>query len=327
MFWIRSFRGVAFLTIMILLALPGGRAMAQEAYPSRPITLHLGWGAGGGTDVVSRPLVAAAGKILKQPVIIQNTPGASGAASARTVASARPDGYTLLLPVSTYLAVSQMEEVPYDLLKDFRHILQYGEYQYGLVVKSDSPWNTCKELIQWAAEHPGDLSYSTIGVGSPQHLVMEQLASKANLKLNHIPFGSTTEAKMAVMGGHVKALAHIADWSAQVRAGQLRLLASFGQRRMKEFPEVPTLKELGYDVFQYTLFGISGPKGLPDTIVKRLNDAFSEAIKSPDFIKIMEVNSFQIVYRNDADFTRNIETQYKEVERLLKLFHLHKSQK
>ena len=182
-----------------------GIVLAQEKYPAKPINFLIGFPAGGTTDVCARPLVTAASKILGQPIVVVNKPGGASAVAVATLKNEKPDGYTIGILGSGAVLSQHMRKVPYDTAKDYTPIMQYAIYLYGLVVRSDSPWNTFKEFIDYAKNNPGKIRYSTAGPGSPQHLVMERLALKEKIKWTHIPFQGGGPAVTALLGGHVEA--------------------------------------------------------------------------------------------------------------------------
>src|SRR4030042_6631171 len=199
-FWLAVILGL-FLGIHVI----PGAVFAQGKYPTRPINFLIGYPAGGTTDVCARPLVAAASKILGQPIVVVNKPGGAPSVAVATLKTEKPDGYTIgILPSGAVLS-QHMRKVPYDTAKDYTSIMQYAIYLYGLVVRSDSPWNTFKEFIDYAKTNPGKIRYSTAGPGTPQHLVMERLALKEKIKWTHIPFEGGTPAISALLGGHVEA--------------------------------------------------------------------------------------------------------------------------
>ncbi len=179
---------IASLGIVYLLNGLPGSAFAQEKYPMKPITLIVGYPAGGSVDVCARPFASAAGKILGQPIMIINKPGGGSSVAMALLKNEKPDGYTIGLLISGAVMGQHMREVPYDTAKDFTPIMQYGVYLYGLVVQSDSPWKTFNEFIDYAKANPGKILYSTAGPGTPQHLVMERLAMKEKITWKHIPF-------------------------------------------------------------------------------------------------------------------------------------------
>ena len=299
-----------------LQAIPGV-VSAQEKYPTKPINFLIGFPAGGTTDVCARPLVAAASKILGQPVVVVNKPGGASAVAVATLKMEKPDGYTIGIMGSGALLSQHMRKVPYDTAKDFTPVMQYAVYLYGLVVRPDSPWNTFKEFIDYAKANPGKIRYSTAGPGSPQHLVMERLALKEKIKWTHIPFEGGTPAVSALLGGHVEACSQTTEWKKQVEAGRLRLLAVYGEKRMIDFPDVPTLVELGYEIVAPSLICIAGPKGLPPQVVETLHGAFKKAMEDPDFIRVSRQLDQPTIYRGPQELTKHVVKMNEEVGALI----------
>src|SRR5512135_1565311 len=195
------FWAMASIGIVSILNGGPGPAFAPEKYPTKPITLLIGYPAGGSVDICARPFTSAAGKILGQPFIILNKPGGGSSVAMAILKNEKPDGYTIGLLISGAVMGQHLRAVPYDTAKDFTPIMQYGVYLYGLVVRSDSPWKTFKEFIDYAKNNPGKIRYSTGGSGTPQHLVMERLALKEKIKWTHIPFQGNGPAVTALLGG------------------------------------------------------------------------------------------------------------------------------
>jgi tripartite-type tricarboxylate transporter receptor subunit TctC len=310
--------GVLILGIVCAMACVPEPILAQEKYPSKPINFVIGYPGGGTTDVCARPLVMAAGKILGQPVVVLNKPGGASAVAMASLKNEKPDGYTIGILPSGAVFSQHMRKVPYDSAKDFTPVMQYAVYLYGLVVKSDSPWKTFKEFIDYAKANPGKIRYSTAGAGTPQHLVMERLALKENIKWTHIPFQGGGPAIANLLGGHVEASSQTTEWKKHVEAGTLRLLAVYGESRMMDFPNAPTLVELGTDITAASLICIVGPKGLSPQVVETLHAAFKKAMEDPDFIRVSRQMDQPPVYRGPEDLGNHIVKMNEEVGGLIK---------
>jgi len=290
---------------------------AQQKYPTKPINFLIGFPAGGATDVCARPLVMTAGKILGQPIVVVNKPGGASAVAVATLKTEKPDGYTIGILGSGALLSQHMRKVPYDTAKDFTPIMQYAVYLYGLVVKADSPWKTFEEFIDYAKNNPGKVRYSTAGAGSPQHLVMERLALKEKIKWTHIPFPGGGPAITALLGGHVEAASQTTEWKAHVESGALRLLAVYGEKRMIDFPNVPTLLELGQGITAASLISIAGPKGLSPQIVDTLHAAFKKSMEDPDFIRVSRQLDQPLLYRSPEELGKHLVQMNEEVGALV----------
>ncbi|HSR13878.1 MAG TPA: tripartite tricarboxylate transporter substrate binding protein, partial [Thermodesulfobacteriota bacterium] len=298
---------VCLLTAVALAGFPAPDALhAQEKYPSKPINFFIGFPAGGTTDVCARPLVLAASKTLGQPIVVVNKPGGGSAVAVASLKNEKPDGYTIGILGSGALLSQHTRKVPYDTAKDFTPIMQYAVYLYGLVVKADSPWKTYQEFIDYAKNNPGKVRFSTAGPGTPQHLVMERLAMQHKIKWTHIPFPGGGPAITALLGGHVEAASQTTEWKPHVEAGRLRLLAVYGEKRMIDFPNVPTLLELGTGITAPSLISIAGPKGISPAIVDTLHSAFKKAMDDPDFVKVSRQLDQPPVYRGPEDLAKHL---------------------
>lgn len=318
-FWIIAILGM----VCFLHELPG-TLLAQEKYPAKPINFLIGYPAGGTTDVCARPLVAAASKILGQPIVVVNKPGGASAVAVATLKTEKPDGYTIgILPSGAVLS-QHMRKVPYDTAHDYTSVMQYAIYLYGLVVQAGSPWTTFKEFIDYAKANPGKIRYSTAGPGTPQHLVMERLALKEKIKWTHIPFEGGAPAVSALLGGHVEACSQTTEWKTHVEGGRLKLLVVYGEKRMIDFPNVPTLLELGYGITAPSLISIIGPKGLSPQVVEALHGAFKTAMEDPDFIKVGRQMDQPSFYRGPQELAKHLVNMNEEVGTLIRSLGLRK---
>jgi tripartite-type tricarboxylate transporter receptor subunit TctC len=202
--------------------------------------------------------------------------------------------------------------------------MQYAVYLYGLVVQSDSPWKTFKEFIDYAKANPGKIRYATAGAGTPQHLVMERLAIEEKIKWTLVPFDGGAPAVSALMGGHVEAISQTTEWKKHVESGRLRLLAVYGEKRMADFPNAPTLLELGYKITAPSLISIIGPKGLSPQVVDALHGAFKKAMDDPDFIKVSNQMDQPLLYRGPQDLEKHLVQMNNEVGTLIRNLGLRK---
>ncbi|MVW70592.1 MULTISPECIES: tripartite tricarboxylate transporter substrate binding protein [unclassified Bordetella] len=280
----------------------GATAVAQAAdYPQNPISLVVGYGAGGGTDVCNRALAVDVGKRLGQTVVVENRPGAGSSLSVSYIIRQRPDGYNIA-SLSTGGLLNQVltPSTKYDVTTDLTPVAMVAQYQVGLLVRADSPYKSVEELLK-AAQKKGELSYSTAGVGTPQHLTSERLAQETKTRLTHIPYKSGPEAITALLRGDVDFMAQTAEWVPYVRDGRLRLLAVYTDERMKGF-DAPTLKELGYDLVAPSLLGIAGPKGMDPAVVSKLQDAFEQATKTPEFANCSDQFGLKVDFKGSKEF-------------------------
>jgi tripartite-type tricarboxylate transporter receptor subunit TctC len=270
-----------------LLAVAPATALAQ-AYPAKPVTMVVPWPAGGSTDIVMRAISEAAAKHLGQPIVIDNKPGASGTLGPAVVAAtAKPDGYTLAQIPITVMRLPLMQKVTWDARKDFTYVVHLTGYTFGITAKADGPFKTWQDVVAFAKENPGKVTYATPGTGTSLHIGMEQIAARAGIQMTHVPFKGGAETNAAVLGGHTSLQADSTGWKPLVEGGQLRLLAIWTGERSKVWPDTPTLKELGYPFVFDSPFGIAGPKGMDPEVVKKLHDAFKTALEEPAVIGMM----------------------------------------
>ncbi|OZI72031.1 tripartite tricarboxylate transporter substrate binding protein [Bordetella genomosp. 12] len=283
------------------LSLSGASALAA-GYPSNPISLVVGYGAGGGTDVCNRVLANDVGKKLGQTVIIENRPGAGSSLSVSYITRQRPDGYSIA-SLSTGGVLNQVLNPgnKYDVTKELTPIAMVAQYQVGLLVRADSPYKTLADLTAAAKRSKKSMSYSTAGIGTPQHLTTERLAQAIGTQWVHVPYKSGPESISALLRGDVDFMAQTAEWVPYVRDGRLRLLAVYTDERMQGF-DAPTLKEQGYDLVAPSLLGVSGPAGMDPANVKKLQDAFEVATRTPEFANCADQFGLKVDFRDAAAF-------------------------
>jgi tripartite-type tricarboxylate transporter receptor subunit TctC len=264
-------------------------AVAQDKFPSRAITMIVAFPPGGVADITGRPTAAAMEKILKQPVTVVNRPGAAGAVGNSAVANAKPDGYTILMALSSISVIPAADELfnrkPAYSLDQFAPIALVSADPTILVVHPSMPVKTAKELIALARSKPGQMSYSSSGVYGALHMPMVMFLHAAKLQMRHVPTTGGGPAITAVLGGHVELTAGgPAAISAHVKSGKMRPIASWGGARHASYPSIPTLKEIGYkDVEYYIWAGMFAPRGTPDPVMKTLRDAARRVTQDADF--------------------------------------------
>jgi tripartite-type tricarboxylate transporter receptor subunit TctC len=290
-----------------LLLAAWGAAFAQAApapgFPAKPITLICPWPPGGPTDLHLRKLAELAARHLGQPVIVENRPGGSGMNGPATMAkTARPDGYTISQLAITAFRVPHMQKVDWDPLNDFSYIIGVSGYTFGIVVKADSPIKSFQDLIAYARANPGKLSYGTPGTDTSLHLAMEEIAAKTGVKFLHVPFKGNADSTQALMGGHIMVQVDSTGWARHVDAGGFRLLATLGERRTRW--NAPTVKELGVDTVSDSPYGLVGPRGLPQPVVKRLHDAFKLAIDEPEHHKTLTQLDQLYWYKSSEEYAK-----------------------
>ena len=285
-------------------ALPS-TALRAQAFPSRPITLYCAFPAGGPTDQVLRAFAESAARTLGQSIVVESKPGAGGTLAPIALKNAKPDGYTLSqLPLGIFRIPHMQKQPQLDPLRDFTYIINMTGYTFGLVVAANAPWKTLKELVDDAKKNPGKIDYGSTGTGTTPHLVIEEFAAKAGIQLTHVPFKGSADMMTAILGGHIQAASDSTGWAPHVEAGKLRLLATYGSKRTKKWPDVPTLAELGYDTVSDSPFGIGGPPGMDPTVVKTLHDAFRKTLDDPKVIAILDRFDQSVIYMSPEEYTK-----------------------
>jgi tripartite-type tricarboxylate transporter receptor subunit TctC len=297
-------------------ALPAGPR--AEGFPSQPIKLICPFAPGPSVDALMRAMAESVRQTLGGAVVVENKPGAGGTLGAIEVAAARPDGYTLTELPDAFFIVPQMQKVPFNPLKDFTYIACLFGTVYGLAVLSSSPLKNMKDVVDYARANPGKFTYSTAGIGTMNHLIMEGFAQRLGLEWVHVPYKGATPATMAVLSGEVMATSGTTAWAPFVDNGQFRLIATYGSSRTARWPDVPTLQELGYGVVADGPAGFAGPKGMDPQIVQRLHDAFKLSLGSPAVKAILELNSTPILYRDGAGYAELAARMYAEAGSLIR---------
>ncbi len=310
------------LTLAALAAtLPAAGPARADTFPSRAITLVVPWPAGGSTDRHLRALAEIASKHLGQPIIINNQPGGGGTNGPGNLGlQGRPDGYTIAQYPMGMLRIPHMQKTAWHPINDFSFILGVTGYSFGFVVRADSPYKTFKDYIEAARKAPGKIDFGSTGTGTSPHLLIEEVSDAAGVQLNHIPFKGNADQMQALLGGHVMAASDATGWDKFVDAGQMRLLVSFGDQRMKRYPNVPTAKELGYNVVANSPYGLVGPKGMDPAVVKTLHDAFRKAMDDPQHLAVLDQLNQPVWYKNSADYAawarETLVKERKLIERL-----------
>ena len=301
------------------LAVLAGVAAGQEPYPTRPITLVAPFPPGGVADLTARPVASALEKVFKNPVGVVNKTGAAGAVGMQYVATSRPDGYTLLLALSSISIIPEADKIfgrpPAFTVDQFAPIALVSADPTILVVRAESPWKTATELIEDAQKRSGQISYSSSGVYGTFHMAMALLEHAANVKLRHVPYGGAGPALTAILGGHVDALASgPAVVLPHIKAGKLRALAGWGDKRVAALPEVPTFKELGFpDAEFYIWAGVFAPRATPEAVLARLRDAMRQAVSDPEFRSAMDKLETPVVFKQGEEFQRFFDTDARRL--------------
>lgn len=291
---------------LVLLPLAGNVA-AQEAYPTRPVTIVSPYPPGGAADLTARPLAPALQRVLKQPVVVVNKVGAGGAVGTQSVSVAAADGYTLLLTVFSISTIPEADRVagrtPTFTRDQFVPIARLNADPTLLHVQSDAPWKSVKDLVADARKRPNEILYSSAGNFTVSHMAIEVFQQAAGIQMRHLPTTGGGPALAAVLGGHaaISALSTGAI-TPHAKAGKLRVLAASGDKRLAAFPEVPTLKELGYDMEVYLWTGLFVRSGVPDQVLKTLRSAVRQAVNDDEFLKASDKMQMPPAYQDADEF-------------------------
>lgn len=295
----RSLLALAATIAAIALTSTGQAQEPATAYPSRNITLIVPQAAGGPPDVLARLVATPLSEVLGKPIIVENRPGASASIGAAAVAKAAPDGYTLLfIEITVVVAPSLVARVAYNPVTDFAPIANIGRSWLTMVVSNNAPVANVKEFIAAAKAKPGELKFASSGVGSPPHLVGLAFLQAAGVQMAHVPYRGTAPAVTDVVGGHVESLfVSYATAEAQAKGGQVRIFAVTGPQRFPNLPDVPTFKELGFDMSSVddgAWFGLAAPASTPAPIVARLNAAVNQVLAQPATRARIEAVNYRI---------------------------------
>jgi len=291
------------------LPLIGAGAAGQPSWPTRNLMMVVPFPPGGQADFAARPMAAALEKILGQPVVVENRAGGAGGSIGNAiVARAAPDGYTLLMALSSLAVLPEADrlsgrEPAYEVSQLFPLARVLADPTL-FAVPASAPWQSIHDFVEDAKKRPGQIPYGSSGPYGTLHVAMEMFASSANIKLLHVPFRGAGPALAGLLSATVEALASAPSVvKPQVDAGKLRVLANWGAKRIDSFPKVPTFKELGYaDVEFYIWAGIFTPKGVPEPVIARLREAVREAIKSPDVVNVFDAAGSPAAYQDAPEF-------------------------
>jgi len=308
-----------------LFAVAAAPAIAQDAFPNRAISMIVAFPPGGVADITARPTAAALEKILKQPVTVTNRPGAAGAVGNSVVANAKPDGYTVLMALSSISVIPAADELfhrkPAYSLDQFAPIALISADPTILVTHPSLPVKSVKELVALARSKPNDLVFSSSGIYGALHMPMEMFIYAAKIKMRHLPTPGGGPAITALLGGHVALTAGgPAAISGHVKAGKMRPIASWGAERHASYPAIPTFRELGYkDVEYYIWAGMFAPRGTPEAVMKVLRDGARRAVQEPEFKNAMAKVDSLVQYKDAPEFNQYWQADAKRLAALVKI--------
>jgi tripartite-type tricarboxylate transporter receptor subunit TctC len=301
---------ITFLTACLgalAVAILAPAALAQSDYPGKPVTMVVPFPPGGVADITARPLADVMGRILKEPVVVENKSGAGGGVGMQYVARAKPDGYTILLALSSISIIPEADKVlgrdPMFQLSQLVPIARFTADPTVLAVRADGPYRSVRDLIVAAKNAPGSIPYGSSGNYGTMHVPMEMLNAAAGTRMLHVPFTGAGPAVVALLGGQVDALSTgPSTVMGHLKAGKIRVLATWGETRHPALPDVPTLKELGYDATFSQWTGLFVPAGTPEPVIAKLREASRAAVADPAFKSALAKVETPIQYLDQPQF-------------------------
>ncbi|MEW6660878.1 MAG: tripartite tricarboxylate transporter substrate-binding protein [Bacillota bacterium] len=309
---------VVFLLVGIMALILVGCGGKTEKFPEKPVTIIVPWAAGGGTDAVARGLAKNSEAALGQTITVNNVTGGGGAVGHGAGLNAKNDGYTVTMITFELLSLPPQKLVPFTY-KDFDLLMRVNMDPAALTVKADAPYNTLQEFIDYAKANPGKINVGNSGPGSVWHIAAALMEEKTGIKLNHVPFNGAAPAVTDLVGGHIQAVSvSPAEVQSQVAAGQLKMLAVMSADRNPNFPNVPTFKEMGYDIVFGTWRGLAVPKGTPENAKKVLVQAFKKGYDSQEFQEFAKKAGLGLAYAPAEEFGKFLEQSSKDVELVMK---------
>ena len=314
---------IAAALIALALALP---ALAQ--YPERPVTMLAGYPPGGLLDIVARLVAEGMKPRFPKGMNVVNRPGAAGSVAVAEMARGAPDGYTIITtPHSALVIAPQQQDLAYKTPDDYDPVLNLVAYYPMIAVRSDSEYKTIQDLVADAKANPGKIRVGSPGEGTSSHLNLEELMYRAGVKMIHVPFQGWAQSSPALLGGHIEALvAQPGELKGQVEGKRMRVLVNFRPQRLPSFADVPTAKELGWDVANGVWYLLLAPKGTPAPVIRYLHDAAKAAIDDPKFAADMANRGIDVDYRPGTTLRADLWREYKAHTEILRRIGLLKRQ-
>ncbi|MFB3817294.1 MAG: tripartite tricarboxylate transporter substrate binding protein [Candidatus Methylomirabilales bacterium] len=310
-------RRVGSLLVAALIVLGGALPAAAADFPTREVQIIIPWAAGGATDLVFRALAVSTAKHLGKAVVIVNKPGAAGAVGYTEAMQARPDGYTLVTAASP-LAILPHQAATAFTYRNFEPVINVVQDPAMFQVRADAQWKSLPDFLDYARKNPGVITVGNSGAGGGVHLIALAFEKAAGVKLNHIPFAGGGPSITALLGGHVSAVScSPPEGIAHVRAGKLRILALFSEKRFEAFPDVPTVREQGVDFTMGQWRGLAAPKGTPPDVLQKLHDAFKKGMEDPTFVKNARDMTVNLAYLGPAEFGKLMAQDHERFGKLV----------
>jgi len=309
--------------IAAALATAGTLAFAQAPFPSKPITMIVPFPPGGVADTVARPVAEAMSRDLGQPVVIENRGGAGGGIGMGTAAKAAPDGYTVLLALASYSVLPEADTIlgraPMYSYKSLRPIARFTADPTVLAVRADAPWKTVKDFVEDAKKRPGAINYGSSGNYGTMHVPMEILAQNAGIKMTHVPFTGAAPAIVALLGGQIDAVSTGPATVVQhVKGGKLKVLGHWGTGKLQSLPDVPSLKDSGYNAEYAQWSGLFIPAGVPEPVAQRLRAAAKAAGNDARVKEVIGGAGTPVLYQDTPDFEKYVQSDVKRMTEVVK---------
>jgi tripartite-type tricarboxylate transporter receptor subunit TctC len=310
----RFIRFGSIVALLVLLGSPGpGNSAGKADYPTKAVNIVVPFPPGQSPDLIARALSEGAKGVFPQPFVVVNRPGGAGTIGIAEVVMAKADGYTVgLSPIAPLIVQPQItSDLPYKRPDDYRPVMKIGSVPMVFSVLADSPWKSIKDVIDYAKANPGKMRVGSSGLGSIPHMDLELFKEKAGVDLTHVPFPGSAAYIPALLGGHIEAISDsLPPVLDQVRAGKIRVLATFEEKRNRILPDVPTFKELGFDVTFGVYHSVFVPKGTPDSVVKALGDALKKSMDTEPFRKFVESSNYVVDYQDGAVLKKQLDADY-----------------
>jgi len=295
-----------------------GAQASGEKYPTKNITMICPWAAGGGTDAIIRALSAAAERQLGVTITVENRTGGGGAIGHAAIKNARPDGYTVGMITFELNSLPQQGLIDFTY-KDYDPLIRVNADAAALTVKSDAPYNSVKEFVDYAKAHPNEISIGNSAPGSVWHIGAGLLANETGIQVKHIPFEGAAPAVTALAGGHIQAVSvSLAEVKSQMDAGNVKCIGIMDTKRSELYPNIPTFIDQGYNITYYTWRGIALPKGVDPAIRRTLETAFTAAMQDPAFMTQARNLNLNLAFQNSTDFTKFLAENFDSVTKTLK---------
>ena len=322
----------AWASVICAVVLAAPVASRAQSYPTHPIRFIVPFSPGGSSDIVARLLAKESDKVLGQSMVVDNKPGAGAMIGLNELVQSKPDGYTIGITNSGMVTQPLYGIARYNYATDLQAIAQVGEVPFCLVVAGDSPWKTLEDFIAYARAHPDKTNYGITGIGNTSHIGPEQLKLLAKFPMEFVNFDGGAKLISSLLGGFIQAGGiNPVDVKEHVKAGRIRVLVVFGEKRLSDplYKDVPTAKEKGYNVVVTLWQGIGAPKGLPEPVRARLEEAFSRIVNSPEMKEAIRNAGLEPVYLGGAAFQKkwaDEQAHYKQVVTETGILDLVKSQ-